>query len=234
MLTPEQFRQQLSIVNEREYRVVSMPDALELLRKRTAGSEQYVCITFDDGYVDNLETAAPILAHYGYPAHLFMVSGRMGGTHKGMPYLSGDELRTLRRDFDFTVGSHSHQHKDMSTLGSQEQRHEATKSREILEDLLGEPVTTFAYPFAFYTPTTMAAIEDAGYECAFTIANRAEAHMQPSRRYRLNRLVVLHQESLDSFRLKLNGALDCTQYYTRGRRSYRNARNRLRAWRSVA
>jgi peptidoglycan/xylan/chitin deacetylase (PgdA/CDA1 family) len=40
-----------------------------------------VAITFDDGYVDNLTCAAPLLADAGLPATYFITSGRVGGQH---------------------------------------------------------------------------------------------------------------------------------------------------------
>jgi peptidoglycan/xylan/chitin deacetylase (PgdA/CDA1 family) len=38
-------------------------------------------------------------------------------------------------------------HFDLKTISSSQQRNEIVESRELLEDLLGVPVQTFAYPF---------------------------------------------------------------------------------------
>jgi peptidoglycan/xylan/chitin deacetylase (PgdA/CDA1 family) len=38
-----------------------------------------VCITFDDGYADNVEVAGPILARYGLPATFFIATGFLDG-----------------------------------------------------------------------------------------------------------------------------------------------------------
>lgn len=42
------------------------------------GGRRRFCVTFDDGYRDNLENAAPILAAAGTPATVFVVSGAVG------------------------------------------------------------------------------------------------------------------------------------------------------------
>jgi peptidoglycan/xylan/chitin deacetylase (PgdA/CDA1 family) len=38
-----------------------------------------VCITFDDGYADNVDVAAPLLARYGLPATFFIATGFLDG-----------------------------------------------------------------------------------------------------------------------------------------------------------
>jgi peptidoglycan/xylan/chitin deacetylase (PgdA/CDA1 family) len=60
-VSPENFAQQLEVIRER---VVPLADAV-----RGEG----IAITFDDGYVDNLTTAAPLLD--GLPATLFVTTG---------------------------------------------------------------------------------------------------------------------------------------------------------------
>lgn len=59
----------------RHRNVVPLSAAVEAVaagRKLRAGT---VCLTFDDGYLDNLTVAAPILAQYRLPATLFLATG---------------------------------------------------------------------------------------------------------------------------------------------------------------
>jgi peptidoglycan/xylan/chitin deacetylase (PgdA/CDA1 family) len=70
---PETFEAQMSFLS-RHRKVVSMPDLVEAIeggRDLPAGS---VALTFDDGYLDNLTVAAPILSKYGFPATLYLAS----------------------------------------------------------------------------------------------------------------------------------------------------------------
>ena len=73
-IAPRHFERQMAFLRERR-RVVALSELVEdLVRGRTppAGT---VCITFDDGYRDNLTVAAPILEKYRLPATLFLATG---------------------------------------------------------------------------------------------------------------------------------------------------------------
>lgn len=73
-LPPALFERQMSYL-ARHRTVISLSAAMEAVaagRKLRAGT---VCITFDDGYLDNLRVAAPILAKYGLPVTLFLATG---------------------------------------------------------------------------------------------------------------------------------------------------------------
>ena len=60
------------------FNVLGLREAID----RTARHElppRAVCITFDDGYADNLDVAAPILKCWGLPATVFVASGFLDG-----------------------------------------------------------------------------------------------------------------------------------------------------------
>jgi peptidoglycan/xylan/chitin deacetylase (PgdA/CDA1 family) len=59
--------------------VVPLQDALEALAAGRPLPPRAVAITFDDGYRDNLEVAAPLLQDLGMPATFFLVPGVLSG-----------------------------------------------------------------------------------------------------------------------------------------------------------
>ena len=55
-------------------RVLPLPEAAEKLREHRLPTRA-ACVTFDDGYADNHDVAAPILAEIGLPATFFVTGG---------------------------------------------------------------------------------------------------------------------------------------------------------------
>jgi peptidoglycan/xylan/chitin deacetylase (PgdA/CDA1 family) len=60
------------------FHVLPLEEALARLSAGTLPARA-VCITFDDGYRDNLEVACPILRRHGLPATFFIASGFLNG-----------------------------------------------------------------------------------------------------------------------------------------------------------
>ena len=71
MHRPEVFRAHMEMV-ARYYDPVSVNDVLRFVRGETNLPSRAVAITFDDGYLDNYETAAPILDATGVPATFYV------------------------------------------------------------------------------------------------------------------------------------------------------------------
>jgi peptidoglycan/xylan/chitin deacetylase (PgdA/CDA1 family) len=62
----------------RHFSVLPLREAFRRLRAGTL-PRRACCITFDDGYADNLTVALPILEKYGLPATIFIATGYLDG-----------------------------------------------------------------------------------------------------------------------------------------------------------
>src|SRR5581483_7185541 len=67
---PSAFDEQMAQLAELDYTVVSLDNVIAQYLDHEPLPPRSVLITFDDGYLDNLENAAPILRRHGFPAVL--------------------------------------------------------------------------------------------------------------------------------------------------------------------
>lgn len=162
------FREHLDILTDLGYATVTIDD---LVQGPPRG--RVVALTFDDGYADNM-VAAEELARRGMRASWFVVTGSIGRepdwSDPGRPpgrLMDAAELRTLRQA-GMQVGSHTASHLRMPVAGADAVARELRESRVTLEDLLGEPVDTFAYPYGQWDADCEAAVRAAGYRAACT------------------------------------------------------------------
>ncbi len=122
--------------------------------------------------------------------------------------LSPDEVIRLGEGGLVEVGSHTVTHPVLSTLPGAAQRAEIRQSKAHLEEILGRPVTSFAYPYGSasdYTEETVAAIRQAGYLRG--CSNFAGVIGPVSDRFQLPRFLVRDWDG-DSFARQL-GAWFC-------------------------
>jgi peptidoglycan/xylan/chitin deacetylase (PgdA/CDA1 family) len=105
--------------------------------------------------------------------------------------MTAAEVQRLRDGKLIEVGSHTNSHPVLSQLPLDTQREEISGSRSLLEDILDQRITSFAYPYgggADYTSETVGAVREAGFESAFSTA--AGLVGKQSEPFRLPRNVV--------------------------------------------
>lgn len=76
----DQFEEQIKYVRD-HYRVLDIGTATERLAAGTLEPDTVV-VTFDDGYLDNLTYALPVLEKYGVPATIYVTTGYLEGSAK--------------------------------------------------------------------------------------------------------------------------------------------------------
>jgi peptidoglycan/xylan/chitin deacetylase (PgdA/CDA1 family) len=192
------------------------------LHELTASLESYTvpscypcAITFDDGTVDWLMHALPVLEKYGVPATFFTTTGFIGNgpipyprPHAPAVALTHDELKKLASSSLVTIGGHTVTHPHLSQLSDDEMRQEIRDSKRILEQWLGKPVTLYAYPFgnyADYNEATKRITREEGFTAGFSIEERTATSADDL--YELPRMVVF-DEPLWMFKVRVSGVID--------------------------
>ena len=173
-ISPREFEDHCRFVR-RHFDVISLGELVRRLEKGedTGGT---LVITFDDGYCDNAEVAAPILSKLGLPATFFLTTGFIG-TDRVAPWdqhlpdppgwMNWDQVLELHRA-GFELGAHTVNHVDMGATPPETIRSELRDSKRTLEEFLGREVDLFAYPFGGpenITAEARALIKEAGFRC---------------------------------------------------------------------
>src|SRR5689334_20380832 len=77
-VTPDNFCAQLKWLAQRGYRGVSLCEYLRQTDEQPSKVGRLVALTFDDGYLDNLTYALPLLEKFGFSATIFVVAEYIG------------------------------------------------------------------------------------------------------------------------------------------------------------
>ncbi len=179
-----------------------------------AAAKSGIALTFDDGYADNIDNAAPILAELGLPATVFVVAGRVGGRlehdtdHENSALMTWEEIIRLH-EMGIEIGAHTMNHRRLSQLGEDEQRQEIEQSKHTIEDRIGHEVKVFAYPFgsaADYDDTSIRLTKDAGFE--YALSNRYGVNKPGQDPFALKRIWIDSTDTLTTFKAKVQGRLD--------------------------
>jgi peptidoglycan/xylan/chitin deacetylase (PgdA/CDA1 family) len=180
--------------------VRSLDDAL-------AGGEGGVVVSIDDGFRDFHEHVLPLLVHHRVPAILYLATGLVADGGPADPNaLTWANLREAVDTGLVTVGSHTHDHADLSAASEQQAEDQMRRSQELIEDRLGVACRHFAYPWAVGSDAADRAARRRFDSAALGSwkTNRA-GRVDP---HRLGRTPVLRSDGEAFFGARVHGMLD--------------------------
>lgn len=203
------FAAQMAWLQRLRYRVLRLDEAIAGLRGERPLPPRAVVLTFDDGYENFYQYALPVLARHGFPAMVYALADRLGQPSGWFaddgratpPLMSAARLRELR-GAGIEIGSHGLTHQRLAAIDRDAAEAEIARSKDRLQQLLGEPVEHFCYPYGSYDDAVVSMVAAAAYRTAVT-CDRASAFAGADV-LRLPRKAISFGDSLAGYAWKLH------------------------------
>lgn len=209
---PDVLEEQLGLLVKRGYRGARFEEVVS-----SPPSGKTVVVTFDDAFRSVFEVAAPILERLGLPGNVYVVTDHPEEPERPMSWDGIDhwvgtehehELRPMSwdqagrlADAGWEVGSHTSSHPRLSRVADDaELARQLEASRTELEERLGRPCRTLAYPYGDHDERVVAAAGRAGYAAASTLPGRFPGTPEP---LAWPRVGVYRVDDLRRFRIKV-------------------------------
>lgn len=205
------FTRQMALLKMLGYTGMSMTDLQPYLRGEKTG--KVAGITFDDGYLNNLTHALPVLQKHGFTSTCYVVDGLLGKTNEWdaaigiaqTPLMTAEQLLRWQAGGQ-EVGAHTQDHVDLLSLTEMAAWKQIAKSKTTLQTLLGKPVNHFCYPYGKFDERHSTMVKQAMYQTATTTAR---GRVQTATNLlTLPRVPVMRSTSLPIFWLKIATAYE--------------------------
>jgi peptidoglycan/xylan/chitin deacetylase (PgdA/CDA1 family) len=139
-----------------------------------------IAVTFDDGYLDNFENAAPILIKHQVPCTFFISTEKIRDNRPfdhdlralgfGLDNMSWDQVRQMR-DWGLHFGSHTRNHVNLAEVDDETALMELQGSLDDIRAELGEDKVCIAFPYGrkrHITEPRRALMKQLGYTACFS------------------------------------------------------------------
>lgn len=172
-VSPAAFSRQMRLLKILGYQGLSISALRPYLSGERTG--KVVGISLDDGYLNNLTHALPVLKRHGFSATCYVVSQRVGQTNewdldKGIAQTPLMDARQLRQwvDGGQEIGAHTRTHVDLTQVAADTARDEIFRCKAELEKMTGQSVKQFCYPYGNLSDIHAELVRETGFSCATT------------------------------------------------------------------
>ncbi len=190
--------------------IISMSRYLRFLDGKADIPDRSVLITIDDGYRSIYTRAFPVLKRLNVPFTVYYYRYFLPG---GANALNLKMIKEMMRE-GAEAGCHSNTHPILTSRWKN--RHSKTKrkmgdkeyieflkdeiigSKKYLEDYIGVPMATFAYPYGTYSDEGIHFVKRAGYKAAFSVV--ASYNTPETNRYRLKRTMIYNSTDVEKLK----------------------------------
>jgi peptidoglycan/xylan/chitin deacetylase (PgdA/CDA1 family) len=204
-VSQDMFEQQMRLLKEKGYRVISLDQFFDFLEFKTPLPPKSVVITIDDGRRSMYEIAFPILKKYGYPAALFIYTDAVMDTSQTLSWGLLQEMAGQGID----IQCHAKSHRNLVLPGKKESfkdyfenlEEELSACKDTVKKKLDREAKYLAYPYGDTNPLIIELAKKLRYRGAFTTKRGSNPFFIHN--YRVNRSVIQGDFSLSQFERNL-------------------------------
>lgn len=192
-IRPAELESLILALRKEGYAFKTFKDAIE------TGDRWTMCLTFDDGYVDNYHVLFPILKELNVPATLFVTNRGDPGftkeqwsTEEPIPakatFLTAGMMREMEASGLVEFGGHSAGHTTLTCVSLDEAKREIEENKRWIEGVLGHAIVSFCYPRGGETDEIVALVKQAGYK--YGAAMKKKMRPVATDLYRIHRQII--------------------------------------------
>jgi len=191
VVSPDLLESDLACLKKYGYTAILPSELYEMVTKGENLPQKPVMITFDDGFLNNLTYALPLLEKYDMKATVAVVGiyserfSNMPDPNPAYAHLSWDDITEMTGSGRIEIANHSydmHKKEDRKgtrrKFGEDEAEYYAAlvedigKTQSLLEEHCGILPTAFAYPYGSISHESVPILQEMGFNVLFTCAEK--------------------------------------------------------------
>ena len=144
--------------------------------------EKPFMITFDDTREEQFSIGAAEMKKYGFKGVFFIMTVSINRPG----YMSKEQIKKLSDD-GHVIAAHTWDHHMVPKYSGDDWNTQLVKPKAKLEDIIGKPVTDFAYPFGLWNTAAIPELKKSGYKMAYILSTKRDP-VDPL--YTIRRIIV--------------------------------------------
>lgn len=195
------------------YQTLTFADIAEQgFAERLNPDKKYIMLTVDDGYKDNYELLFPLLKKYNFKAVIYAVTGEQfnrwdveqpDNPEKRVELMSPAQIKEMADSGLVEFGGHTLTHPHLDKLDKAAQHNEIADNKAQLEQLIGQPLQSFAYPFGSHNQDSKDLAKELGYP--FAVATNSGPLAMHQDLYQIRRIAIFPRTDVFGLWRKIRG-----------------------------
>lgn len=167
---PANFAEQMKALANAGYHSILPNQLYDYLVYNKPLPEKPVMITFDDTRGEQYNIGAAEMKKYNFKGVFFVMTVSINRPN----YLSKEDIKELS-DSGNCIAAHTWDHHMVTKYAGDDWNTQLVKPKAKLEEIIGKPITNFAYPFGLWNKEAIAEIKKSGYKMAFILSTKRDS-----------------------------------------------------------